>query len=341
MNISEAGKMLSANMQRTAQTQEADRAKLTKILTEDERKTDKAMKKAQDILENMQKLAVLAQDKSLGDLDRIELQIEIEDLKDNLVMIPDMLLDDMNNNKLVSKPANLKQQELQDWASPDGSAILQRARDRVMNGGKWNVREVWRSDTEIFVSHDEYGGEVWEVKTPGWYVLDDDQNVITRDPDGQYAQTSRKVKTVRERLEWFTPYVVMDSESAEKSADLIQTQIDFIRKWRDEMPARIQDVKNDEKARAGIMQEAFSYLYELAYPGGKQNPSVNAPDSPEAYISGYKVYDRNYFGGVMHKYDENGNEIPFEPDIETDTGKPQEEEGEFYAETKKLVSKNF
>ncbi len=43
----------------------------------------------------------------------------------------------------------------------------------------------------------------------------------------------------------------------------------------------------------------------------------------------------------MHKYDENGNEIPFEPDIETDTGKPQEEEGEFYAETKKLVSKNF
>ena len=48
---------------------------------------DKALSKTIDILERMQKLAVAAQDKKLSDLERIEMQIEIEDLRANLMVV--------------------------------------------------------------------------------------------------------------------------------------------------------------------------------------------------------------------------------------------------------------
>lgn len=335
VDISEIGKRLSANIQKTAQPEETDR---TKILTEAEKNIDKAMKKAQGILERMKELAVLAQDKSLGDLDRIEIQIEIEDLRDNLVMIPDNLMTGKNQSREQRDKWFL---ELRNFGYGstygDGSTLLQRARERALNGEKWDVREAWRSDTEIFVSHDEDGNEVWKVKTPGWYVIDEDQNITMQDLDGQYIQTGKKVPTVRERLEAQTQYIVMDSESAEKSAELMQKQIDFISKWREEMPARIEAVKDDEEARDAIMQEAYDFLTKTALPGGIYDLSVNAPDIAYIHISGNNIYDRaNPSGGLIHKYDENGVEIPLEPSMELDTGKTQEEEGKLYVEASRL-----
>ena len=46
------------------------------------------MKKAVNILERMKELTMLAQDESLGDDARVEIQIEIEDLRDNFMIIP-------------------------------------------------------------------------------------------------------------------------------------------------------------------------------------------------------------------------------------------------------------
>ncbi len=83
------------------------------------KKMDEAMKKAQNILEKMQDLAVLAQDSSLGDADRVEIQIELADLNDNLFMIP--------GNLRMSQ--NLSREQAENWQDSQ-----ERMRTRINNG---------------------------------------------------------------------------------------------------------------------------------------------------------------------------------------------------------------
>ena len=77
------------------------------------------MKKAQNILAKMQDLAVLAQDSSLGDADRVEIQIELADLNDNLFMIP--------GNLRMSQ--NLSREQAENWQDSQ-----ERMRTRINNG---------------------------------------------------------------------------------------------------------------------------------------------------------------------------------------------------------------
>ena len=92
----------------------------------------------------------------------------------------------------------------------------------------------------------------------------------------EIVQTDKSVPTVRERLKNLTQYLVMDSESAEKSAELIQQQINKIQEWRDE--------------------------------------SLNAPNEPIYFLHGGEVYDRIQNQGVI-ALNEDGERIPI-PDYE-------------------------
>ena len=173
---------------------------------------DKALSKTIDILERMQKLAVAAQDKKLTDLDRIEMQIEIEDLKSNLKAVP---------RNLLRKELQVERVSLQETYAAffedgsesfgDYSSVLERARDRILNGQEWDVREAWSRGGFIRVTRDENGEEVQEVgASNAWHVVDD-RNVVTRVwQEGKYiyVDSGRKVPTVRERLEKASPVVV-------------------------------------------------------------------------------------------------------------------------------------
>ena len=80
-------------------------------------------------------MAVAAQDKKLTDLDRIEMQIEIEDLKSNLKAVP---------RNLLRKELQVERVSLQETYAAffedgsesfgDYSSVLERARDRILNG---------------------------------------------------------------------------------------------------------------------------------------------------------------------------------------------------------------
>lgn len=176
------------------------------------------MKKAQNILGRIHDLALLAQDDSIGDIDCAEIQIEIEDLRDNLVMIPGSLMKGRAESR-----SNWDEKFLHDRGisfgenSPygDGSSIFDRMRRRISDGEEWNVREAYVSQATTIITHDEEGNEVWQVRSPGWYVVDDEHaNIITRDSDGNFIEDTKKVPTVMETLKAWSPYVVMDSESA-------------------------------------------------------------------------------------------------------------------------------
>jgi len=100
---------------------------------------DKALSKTIDILERMQKLAVAAQDKKLSDLERIEMQIEIEDLRANLMVVPRNL----RGGPQIARISLLGAYSLLEGRNPlgDYSSALERARDRILNGQEWDVRE--------------------------------------------------------------------------------------------------------------------------------------------------------------------------------------------------------
>ena len=317
-SISDIGKRLSTSIKKTDETSKTDS---TKILNEAENNMDKAMKKAQNILERIHDLSLLAQDDSIGDLDRVEIQVEIEDLRDNLVMIPGNLMKGRTESRSQWDEKFMHDRGI-DFGenSPygDGSSIFDRMRKRISNGEDWNVREAYVSQETTIITHDEDGNEIWNVRAPGWYAVDEDKaNIITRDSDGNFVEDTKKVPTVMETLKAWSPYVVMDSESAEETSKLLEEQIEFVKTWREEMPDRIAAVQDNTKARDSIMMEAFNFLSKAG--GGLESVSLNGPSIANYQLLGSRVYDSPYsqqplINGIL-VFDENGEQIT-PPNIE-------------------------
>ena len=72
---------------------------------------------------------------------------------------------------------------------------------------------------------------------------------MTEGEDGKIIDTGKNVPTVKERLEAMSQYVVMDSDSAEKTEALILSHIDKIRKYREELPDKMQAWQEHERGR--------------------------------------------------------------------------------------------
>ena len=216
-NISDIGKRLS--LHRTQASQKADE---TVKLDSTAQRVDKEMKKAVDILEKMKDLAVLAQDKSLSDSDRIEIQTELADLDDNLYMLPINLVTEKYNSRNVSG---------------EGSSILDRMRERIMNGEDWNVREAYKPG-EIKFTVDETGTKILE-----------------------------------------------------KTEALIQSQIDKIMKYREELPEKMQSWQEYEDYKDEMITDGYLFLWNMTRPRGLDNPSLNAPNMPALYFRDGEVFN--------------------------------------------------
>ncbi len=281
------------------------------------------MKKAQSILENMQKLAELAKDNSLTDSDRIEIQVEIEDLRDNLVMIPTDLMTGRTNSRESCDEKFYNDMGItfgENGQFGDGSSIFDRMRERISRGENWNVREVWSPETTTIIHTDKETGEkIYEVKAPGWYTVDEEANVYSRSrSDEAFMETSKKVPTVKETLKAWSPYVVMDAEGAEKTSELLSEQIDFVKTWREEFPGKIAAAQDNAKARDAIMSEAYDFLSELG--GGLENVSLTNSTIASNFLFGEKVYDnflgRLDFNGILTFSDDGEEVTPYGSQIE-------------------------
>lgn len=317
-SISDIGKRLSTSIRKTDETSKTDSAKM---LNEPEKKMDEAMKKAQNILERIHDLSLLAQDDSIGDLDRVEIQVEIEDLRDNLVMIPGNLMKGRTESRSKWDEKFMHDRGInfgENSPFGDGSSIFDRMRMRISNGKDWNVREAYVSQETTIITHDEDGNEIWNVRAPGWYAVDDEHaNIITRDSDGNFVEDTKKVPTIMETLKAWSPYVVMDSESAEETSKLLEEQIEFVKTWRGEMPDRIAVLQDNAKARDSITMEAFNFLSKAG--GGLESVSLTGPSIANYHLYGSRVYNSPYsqqpfINGIL-VFDENGEQIT-PPNIE-------------------------
>ena len=262
---------------------------------------DKALSKTIDILERMQKLAVAAQDKKLTDLDRIEMQIEIEDLKSNLKAVP---------RNLLRKELQVERVSLQETYAAffedgsesfgDYSSVLERARDRILNGQEWDVREAWSRGGFIRVTRDENGEEVQEVgASNAWHVVDD-RNVVTRVwQEGKYiyVDSGRKVPTLRERLKGASPVVVMDAQSAAEGVGYLENRIASVRKFREQLPELIEQSEQPK-------WETYVFLERLIFPNGNFKEVLTEPDIASYHLLHDGIYDYPYFSWSLVKPDD-------------------------------------
>lgn len=284
-SISDIAKRLNFNLQKSSSIEKTKKVENTNQLSKTGKKIDKIMEKAVDILERMQKLTQLAQDKNLTDSDRIEIQIEVENLRDNFDILPRNLITGENNSSKIDFESKFEEIFTSEFG--DGSSILERMRTRITNGEKWNVREAYSPIGFNRINYDENGEEIFEHAEAGWFVVDDSK-VISRDAKtNELYKSSKKVPTVRERLESQTPYLVMDAKSAEKSETLIKQRIENIQKWRENLPELEKELDDDES----LLTQAFLFIDNIVSPNGMQSRSPLAPDIANYFYNGKEIYD--------------------------------------------------
>ncbi|MDR2522279.1 MAG: hypothetical protein LBC93_01045 [Synergistaceae bacterium] len=291
--ISNIGKKLSLNIRESSSSIEKRKVKLTDSLPPEAQQADKAMAKAIDILKRIQELAIAAQDKKLSDRDRVEMQIEIEDLRANFKAIPWRM-----RGGSGPKPKKFSMVvDLGNYDYGDYSSVLGRMRERILSGQEWNVREAWCSEDFTRNTYNENGDEVKEIfAKQTWYVVDD-RNVLTSH-EGKNVNSGRKVSTVREVLEWATPVIVMDAESAAKGVRFLEQQIASIQKWRERLPANLEKFS---------MEDAIAFLEAITTPGGVHKPSLNDPTHASAFLYSDGIYDYRHVTPRIEK--NNGSDI--------------------------------
>ena len=145
VSISDVAQRLNAKLQKSSAIEKAE---LTDSLPPIGKKIDQFMKRAADILMIIKDLTDLAQDESLGADSHVEIQIEIEDLRDNLQILPRNLMTDENRASYIQLFEE-SDDSFRALASGDRSgfgestSILDRIRTRIRSGQEWNVREAW------------------------------------------------------------------------------------------------------------------------------------------------------------------------------------------------------
>jgi hypothetical protein len=191
---------------------------------------DKYLSQQMDILEKMHKLATAAQDENLTDLERVEMQLQFEELRK-----------DMNESAGMPRGYWTKEAASGDFSRlfGDGSSVVERMRNRIMNGEEWNIREAWSPEGFSRAIYNDDGAMVGvEEFAAGWHVVDDKNANVLRARGGddgtiKTSDTGKKVPTVREVLERETTINFMDAESAANGAKLLEQKINDVQKSRD------------------------------------------------------------------------------------------------------------
>jgi hypothetical protein len=301
LSLSDIAQKLSFSARESSSLIEKQKVGLTDSLPPWAQRADKAMAQAIDILERMHELAIAAQDKKLSDLDRVEMQIEIEDLRANLMAMPKSLRVGKPVARLgsVPHPVSGGSYDLGDYSS-----VLERMRERIMSGQEWNVREAWSPEGFTRVTYDDNGDEVWEIgEANAWYVVDD-RNVLTN-REGKIVDSGKKVSTVRKILEWANPVVVMDAKSAAGGAQYLERQIASIQRWREQLPANLTNLS---------IEDASAFLETIAIPGGDVKDPLTDPTFASAFLFSDGIYDQRY-GYVTQIFVESDGSVSFADSI--------------------------
>jgi hypothetical protein len=175
--------------------------------------TDTYISKAGKLLERMKSLAAAAQDKSLSDIDRISLQIEIGRLQHELDTETDrMELSRAGGFALEYMGGATQSIEsvLKQWhgnfEGSDAYKMLQRASERIASGEEWDVAEIATDIVKIEDGEISYVRTEWEItddktvptvsdilKARGRFIMDPDSAVLSAEElDKNLASLAKK-----------------------------------------------------------------------------------------------------------------------------------------------------
>ena len=214
---------------------------------------DESLSQVGSILEAMKKVAVMAEDETLSDVDRVDLQIEMTRLQERL---------SVETRRMSMRIAGQTEEEIAKNLSEINDTrnhqieMLSRAKERILNGEQWDAREAVEYNFELLevTVIGPQGREVLPASQDGGFVLPEHYNpadvVILKNyqPNGDRMAVTDddSVPSLREILEGQNSLIVMDVESAKAARQKIEAQLDDLVKMREEfaemLPERRQEV---------------------------------------------------------------------------------------------------
>jgi hypothetical protein len=234
LTISEAGKRLRFHSEDTVKLSKQSTETISDPLLQ---AMDKSIKEVNSILEKMKALTAAAQSEKLTKLDRMEMQIEMEDLRKNLreamtashLELAEML--GIEKGPLYSGSMELKSPAL---PGEDERSVLQRARDRLVKGEEWDVAEAY----EVIESEDgERAGGQW---------------VVLNDTDEPAVRKKREIDlTVRQKLEKSNTIILMDAKSATEGVERLEEEIGKVNQMYERFTRFAQKYQPESSDKAG------------------------------------------------------------------------------------------
>ena len=219
---------------------------------------DRSISKVEATLGEMRSLALAAADSSLSDVDRLQMQVRMEELSGKLGRDANEM-----SNRLASMSGygGIKSLGVSS-TSGDNNGLLERALDRAFNGEAWDVAEHYEE------------GETGFRATDGRWVVTDDEDI----------------PTVSQILAESGTLVLMDESSALRSAERISGELKAVKGIRKEFEEFVEQLptppqgekrsKTEAAVIAKILEEeqtrAEALRAMLNTNGEKENPRKEA-----------------------------------------------------------------
>jgi hypothetical protein len=268
---------------------------------------DKSISTVEGILEQMSALALAAQGENLTSLDRIDMQMKMEDLRKELQTAANAMsakLAEMSGQDVAKMRAFLPEAGSPALPGEDERSLLERARDRIAKGEEWDVAESYEIFSEL--KKVRVGDREIQVKEGEQFELPPDVDPETavilafgERVGGRWnVEDDKNIPTVRQKLEASGTVVLMDAKSAARGAERIRREIDDLQQVREKFAefasANARASSNEQNAQkmsdadvASIMEGDTSgriifqtQLGVMEYTDGKPGPRLTRPDSP-------------------------------------------------------------
>lgn len=242
VSLSDIGKRLSLHRSKELLTNTGKTGPANAVLA----LMDKSMSEVESILDAMTALAESAGEEGLSDLDRINRQIEMEALRSRLYSASKAM-----NHKLAKMSGQETSGELTlVEASPgiwggDHRTLLERARDRIENGEKWDVVEGYRYLHTIEEVRIGGTGRSIKVEKGERFELPDDidpENAVLcciGTPAGGewFVSDSKDALSVREKIKASGTIDLMDAKSAREGAARLKVELKDMKSMREKLAA--------------------------------------------------------------------------------------------------------
>jgi hypothetical protein len=236
---------------------------------------DKSMSAVEEILGKMHELAVKARDdKSLSDLDRINMQIQMEDLRTELANASNSMNTKFAKMSGYDEKIGEAGRVICPLVEGDSRSVLERARDRIMNGEKWDVAEGVKLYQQVSLVR--HGDNVIGKNEDGKVVVDWPENAVvlveiepgharsefyTLTEDERITPNGEAMPTVSEKLRATDTIVLLDSKSAAEGVKRLEMEMDKLKAAREELNAFKADAKHNGMGMSKLDLQVLMHEY--------------------------------------------------------------------------------